>query len=105
MISRSLKRKRDQPAAASPPSSPQTIPPTRGSHSRTGDDSDNRPIGSSSSPVVPNEEDDDDDLSGAEWLKKRIVEAEAGLRVLETQMNRAKNGDPEAKLFLRSMRE
>ncbi|KAJ7612874.1 hypothetical protein DFH06DRAFT_1147146 [Mycena polygramma] len=101
MIARSVKRRRDQPAA--PPSSPPppTGTPVRGSG--TGDSDD--PIGSSSSPVVPDEEDDDDDSSSVEWMKKRIVEAEAGLQVLKSQLHRLNAREPEAKLFLKSVKE
>ncbi|KAJ7934303.1 hypothetical protein B0H13DRAFT_1855200 [Mycena leptocephala] len=51
----------------------------------------------SSSPVIADEEEDD---SNAEWVKKRIVELEAGLAVLKTQVNHPK----QAKIFLNSMK-
>ncbi|KAJ7429448.1 hypothetical protein B0H11DRAFT_1940926 [Mycena galericulata] len=51
----------------------------------------------SSSPVIADEEEDDSNL---EWVKKRIVEVEAGLAVLKTQVNHPR----EAKIFLNSMK-
>ncbi|KAJ7800255.1 hypothetical protein B0H14DRAFT_3786197, partial [Mycena olivaceomarginata] len=85
---RQMKRKRVQPAPVSPPATPRQ---TRGSGS--GAD----PILLLSSPVIADEEEDD---SSVEWVKKRIVEVEAGLAVLKTQVNHPRD----AKLFLNSMR-
>ncbi|KAJ7838465.1 hypothetical protein B0H14DRAFT_2588508 [Mycena olivaceomarginata] len=102
------KRKRVQPAPVSPPATPGQ---TRGSGS--GAD----PILLLSSPVIADEEEDVHSLidsffppraitemfvqdSSVEWVKKIIVEVEAGLAVLKTQVNHPRD----AKLFLNSMR-
>ncbi|KAJ6527734.1 hypothetical protein B0H19DRAFT_1083826 [Mycena capillaripes] len=85
---RGKKRRRAAPETASPPQTPSQ---SHGSGSAAD------PFLISSSPVVADEEEDD---SNAEWVKKRIVELEAGLAVLKPQVNHPK----QAKIFLNSMK-
>ncbi|KAJ7460480.1 hypothetical protein B0H11DRAFT_2242054 [Mycena galericulata] len=87
---RGTKRKRAEPE-------PGMSSPSRALIQSSGSGIGADPFVLSSSPVIADEEEDD---SNVEWVKKRIVEVEASLAVLKTQVNHPR----EAKVLLNSMK-